>query len=64
MNVDGVVNADVLFDEAAAIVTFRPGRVEGDDLTRAVRDIGFEAQVTDDGSSDPSGAAPTRMEQP
>lgn len=64
MNVDGVVHADVSFDDAAAMVTFRPDRVRGDDLTRAVQEAGFEAQVMEDGSNDPPGAARTSMEQP
>jgi copper chaperone CopZ len=64
MNVDGVVNADVSFEDATAMVTIRPDRVRGEDLTRAVQEAGFEAQVVEDGSNDPSGAARTNREQP
>lgn len=45
MSVDGVVTADVSFDDAEAAVNFRPDRVSGDDLVRAVHEAGFEARV-------------------
>ncbi len=45
MSVDGVVEAEVLFDEQRADVRYRPGLTEPADLVAAIDDAGFSASV-------------------
>ncbi len=47
MSVDGVVAAEVSFDDERADVRYRPGLVEPDALIEAIVDAGFQASVID-----------------
>ncbi len=47
MSVDGVVAAEVSFDDERADVRYRPDLVEPDALIEAIVDAGFQASVID-----------------
>ena len=47
MSVDGVVAAEVSFDDKRADVRYRPDLVEPDALIEAIVDVGFQASVID-----------------
>ena len=47
MSVDGVVAAEVSFDDERADVRYRPDLVEPDVLIEAIVDAGFQASVID-----------------
>lgn len=49
MNVDGVVSADVSFDDARAEVRYLPDVVQPPALVTAVEEAGFGAEVIDEG---------------
>ncbi len=53
MRVDGVVAAEVSYDDERADVQYRPDLVAPDALVKAINDIGFEASVMEgqDGAS-------------
>ena len=57
MSVDGVVAAEVSYDDKRADVQYRPNLVAPDVLVKAVNDIGFEASVMD-GQAAASGSTP------
>ena len=48
MRVDGVVAAEVSYDDKRADVQYRPDLVAPDALVKAINDIGFEASVMED----------------
>ncbi len=47
MSVDGVVAAEVSFDDERADVRYRPGLVEPEALIEAIVGAGFQASVID-----------------
>lgn len=57
MRVDGVVAAEVSYDDKRADVQYRPDRVAPDLLVKAINDIGFEASVME-GEDAASGSTP------
>ena len=57
MRVDGVVAAEVSYDDKRADVQYRPDLVVPDALVKAIDDIGFEASVME-GQGTASGSTP------
>ncbi len=57
MRVDGVVAAEVSYDDKRADVQYRPDVVAPDALVKAINDIGFEASVME-GQDTASGSTP------
>lgn len=55
MSVDGVIAAEVSFDDELADVRYRPDLVEPDELIEAIVDAGFQASVIE--SENMGGAA-------
>lgn len=47
LSVDGVTEAEVTFDAAQAVVTYRPARVNVTALVQAVQESGFDAHVVE-----------------
>lgn len=57
MRVDGVVAAEVSYDDKRVDVQYRPDLVAPDVLVKAINDIGFEASVME-GEDAASGSTP------
>ncbi len=45
MSVDGVIAAEVSYDDERAEVRYRPGLVKPEVLVKAIEEIGFQASV-------------------
>ena len=45
MSVDGVIAAEVSYDDERADVRYRPGLVEPEVLVKAIEEAGFQASV-------------------
>ena len=52
MSVEGVIAADVSYDDKRADVQYRPDLVEPDVLVNAINDIGFKASVMEGQDAD------------
>ena len=52
MSVEGVIAAEVSYDDKRADVQYRPDLVEPDVLVNAINDIGFKASVMEGQDAD------------